>query len=443
MTPPLRSQSLPSQPGRGEFSPSSLPARVNRLANNVASLRSIEQAGSESIRSGMGARSLGYTSQPGSLNAPVLAPGSILRNGRYLLTEQQARHEWKPGTYETTWCAQDAQRAGALVVIKEVDLAEGRERTQALLRNATVALMEAGRLPRVPALWDAFIEQGRNFFVFEPLEGETLMAHLQRVGGPLSEQEVIACCLHIVEVLEALSTQKPPLIHGLISPENIVISRYGAQYALKDFSVVQSGSGGQYEVEREQARRSPYAAPEMGSGKLDVRSDLYSLLATAYHSVTGRAPERDPASNTITSARRVAPQVSPQLDAILARGLRPLVVQRYQSPSELKQDLQDWRAGGTTSSMGAIVSASGASFTSVAPVSFSSSLPGERRPADSVAQMLPSMLGDLDDEEKNPLPQPEDLPPMSEGNDLLQSLFWLAAIMVCVVVLVWASQRGI
>ncbi|GHO52091.1 hypothetical protein KSB_05660 [Ktedonobacter robiniae] len=438
MTPPLRSQSLPAQPGRSEFSPSSLPARVNRLANNIASLRSIEQAGGESARSGMGARPLADTSQPAG--APVLVSGSLLRNGRYRLSEPQTRHEWKSGTYETTWRAQDAQRAGALVLIKEVELAEGRERTQALLRNATVALMEAGRLPRVPALWDAFMEHGRNFFVFEPLEGETLIARLQRVAGPLSEQEVVCLCVHIVEVLEALSTQKPPLMHGLICPENIVISRYGAQYALTGFSVVQSGSGGQYEVDREQARLSPYAAPEMGSGKLDVRSDLYSLLATAYHAVTGRAPERDPASNTITSARRVAPQVSPRLDAILTRGLRPLAVQRYQSPAELKQDLLSWRMGGTTSSMGAIVSASGASFTSVAPVSFNSALPGERRPTDSVAQMLPSMLGDLEDEDKSQLPQPEDLPPMSEGNDLLQSLLWLGAIMLCVIVLVWASQ---
>ncbi|GHO76325.1 hypothetical protein KSD_40960 [Ktedonobacter sp. SOSP1-85] len=273
MTPPLRSQSLPAQPGRSEFSPSSLPARVNRLANNIASLRSIEQAGGESARSGMGARPLADTSQPAG--APVLVSGSLLRNGRYRLSEPQMRHEWKPGTYETTWRAQDAQRAGALVLIKEVELAEGRERTQALLRNAIVALMEAGRLPRVPALWDAFMEHGRNFFVFEPLEGETLIARLQRVAGPLSEQEVVCLCVHIAEVLEALSTQKPPLMHGLICPENIVISRYGAQYALTGFSVVQSGSGGSMRLTGSRRASRPMPRP-----KWEVVNSMCARIST-------------------------------------------------------------------------------------------------------------------------------------------------------------------
>lgn len=437
MQSPARPQALPP----GDRLTPAIP-RPNRLVSSVADQHAYDaHSGSHFSSSESGEVTPRGEAEPHTNMTEPLAPGTVLRNGRYRLHEVLSRQEWKPGTFEVTWVAQDAQRGRTPVLLREVVIAEGRESAQSILRSATVSLMAAGQLPRVPSLWDAFTENGRNFFCFEPIEGNSLMTRMRRLGRPMPEQEVLDCCLQIAEVLEALSAQKQPVVHGMIRPEDIIISRNG-QYVLTGFSVVQAGSGGLYGASLDRAKLPPYAAPEVGNGLIDTRSDLYSLLATAYHVVTGSAPVRDGSIDGVPPVRRLNPSLSAQLEAVLARGLRPNVAQRYRSASELKQELSAWK-GGPQMPMGAIVSASGASFTSVAPVAFSGGFQSASGDSpDSVAQMLPNMLiSSVDeDESKALLPRPEDLPPMVERNDRLHSALWFIGIVACLLFVVLISR---
>src|SRR5579885_3841083 len=79
--------------------------------------------------------------------------------------------------------------------------------------------------------------------------------------------------------------------------------------------------------------------PELPVGSIDVRVDLYSLLATAYYTVTGKAPVRATPDGDVPSARTINPRLSPLFDVVLSRGLHPSIEQRYQRPSELRRDL--------------------------------------------------------------------------------------------------------
>src|SRR6266568_917753 len=146
----------------------------------------------------------------------------------------------------------------------------------------------------------------------------------------------------MTEVLELLAQQSPPLVHGLISPEHIMITRSGSRYVLTNFSIVLAGGATQFISGIDRTRLSVYTAPEFVRGVIDVRSDLFSLLATAYHTVTGSVPAG--VSGSIPQAQQLNPYVSAQLDAILAKGLRPVASQRYQRPSELRQDLLAMRS---------------------------------------------------------------------------------------------------
>src|SRR5690242_4141434 len=85
--------------------------------------------------------------------------------------------------------------------------------------------------------------------------------------------------------------------------------------------------------------QSPVAlySPEFIRGVVDVRTDMYSLIATAYHAVTGTVPSG--ISGSIPQAQRINHAISPEFDAILTKGLRSIANQRYQRPSELRQDL--------------------------------------------------------------------------------------------------------
>jgi serine/threonine protein kinase len=258
-----------------------------------------------------------------------------LRGGRYRLQEIQERQDWLSGVFEAVWIGKDAHRAGSQVVICEVVLPENTSvMTQTILRTATMALATIGRHPHIPALWDAFSDQGRSFFVFEPIEGETLMARMRYSGRALPEQEVIEFCLQLTDVLELLAQQSSQLVHGLIRPEHIILSRNSFQYILTNFSVVLAGGATQYIAGMERSRLSSYTAPEFVRGVVDVRTDMYSLIATAYHAVTGSAPSS--ISGSIPQAQRINPNVSSAFDAILSKGLRTVPNQRYQRPSELR-----------------------------------------------------------------------------------------------------------
>ena len=269
----------------------------------------------------------------------LLTPNTLLREGRYRLVEVFGRQHWQSGVYETVWQAQDAQRSMMSVMLCEL-YAPGSSSiaVQGMLRAATIALTSVGRYPPVPTLWDVFSERDRNFFVFEPVYGESLVARMRRIGLTLSERDIIECCVQIAELLEMISQQTPPLVHGLIQPEYIAV-RPDGQYVLRNFSVVLAGGATQFVTGLDRSSLSPYMAPELPLGSIDVRADLYSLLATAYYTVTGKAPVRATPDGDIPSARTINPRLSPLFDVVLSRGLHPSIEQRYQRPSELRRDL--------------------------------------------------------------------------------------------------------
>lgn len=384
------------------------------------------------------------TSQP--LNARPLTPGAQLRGNRYRLQELLERQDWLSGVFEAAWIGRDSQRGGQQLVICEVTLPETTTvMSQSILRTATLALANVGRHPRIPALWDAFGDQGRSFFVFEPIEGESLLQRLRYTGRPLPEQEVIECCLQMTEVLDLLSQQSPQMVHGLIRPEHIIADRNVSQYSLTNFSVVLAGGATQFVVGMERNRLSAYTAPEFVRGVVDVRTDMYSLIATAYHAVTGTVPSG--LSGSIPQAQRINHAISSEFDAILTKGLRAVANQRYQRPSELRQDLLALRSvsGSLVSSGNAPAANSGAAAAHYAPPQ-----PARGNQQPQFAQRnqagfmpLPISLptNEPDNEKVLLLPKPEDLPPMKQGDDRLGAALWLGTILISLIILVVLSQH--
>jgi len=371
---------------------------------------------------------------------PRLVPGTLLRGGRYRLRVLQGRQDWLEGVSEATWVAQDAQRSGSQVMICELVTPDSKSMVmQSTWRNATMALTSIGRHPHIPTLWDAFSDQGRNFFVFEPTEGQSLAARLHRTGRALPEQDVIECCLQMTEILEILVQQSPPLVHGLIRPEHIIIGRTNSDYTLTNFSIILAGGATQYVAGIDRSHLTPYMSPEFVRGIVDGRSDLYSLLATAYYAATGSLPVN--AGVSIPEAHRLNPTISSAFDAILARGLRPIASQRYQRPSELRQDLLAMRSVNGTLTMGNVLRTEPQVPKAERPVSIQT-VPITPS-GTTLSQVLPSTLASssLDDQEqKLLLPRPEELPAMQERNDVQQAVFWLVGILICLMIVVIVSR---
>lgn len=378
---------------------------------------------------------------PGAATQP-LPPGTILRSGRYRLQELHERQDWLAGAYEATWIAQDAQRGSSQVMICELVIPENDPFVvQSTLRTAAIALTSVGRHPRIPTLWDAFSDRGRNFFVFESVQGESLLNRMRRTGRAMQEQDVIECCLQMTEVLELLAQQSPSLVHGLIRPEHILVGRTGSQYMLTNFSIVLAGGATQYVAGIDRSRLSPYVAPEFVRGVIDVRTDLYALMATAYHAVTGSMPTG--VSGSIPQAQRLNSNISAQFDAVLGKGLRPIASQRYQRPSELRQELLAIRPiSGTlaTRSAGQDLGQPLIRVADSAGKGQKSEPAAAKSVPDSVALALQSLATDIDEDERLLLPRPEELPPMEERNHVLGAAIWLGAIAVCLVLVIIFSR---
>ena len=413
----------------------------------------------------------------------------LLSRGRYSRIEQRWHQRWGDSMYETYWRACDMQRGAANVMIGEVRLSSLKVAVrQACLRAAMKAFFVAGTQPHVPALLDVFRDGNDEFFVFEAVEGESLLARMQRTRQVLPEQDVVEFCLQITEVLEALSLQQPPLVHGFISPENVV-SAHNGRWFLINFSLILACNLSQALTNLDQSSFTPFSAPELREGMVDYRADMYSLLATAYYAVTG-----EPVRGQGMSAR-----ISPALSRIFNKGLHPAVNQRYQRPSELYQDLRTLRPEANISLStnmqrpGRSVPLSGGRREGRASV-VSTPLPGNRQeeqerarsaplsgnrqeeqirarsaplsgnrqeeraavamqqplqerlpsaPPASTAMSLASLMLAAEPEmpeEQTLLPRPDELPPIQTGNDRLAVLLWVAALFICFLIILLVGQ---
>lgn len=443
-TDPFKSNSPHPLTSQSSFRASRL---VTEAQTNNGQFNSGAQASLSQKRASFGSTSssaLQAGAQSARIEVQALEPGTLLRGGRYRLYEIQERQDWLSGVYEAGWVAQDAQRAGSQVVIRELLLPENSSvMMQSSLRNATMALSQVGRHPHIPTLWDAFNDKGHSFFVFEPFDGESLLSRMRRTGRAMSEQDIIECCLQMTELLELLAQQSPTLVHGLISPEHILSARNSSQYALINFSLVLAGGATQFVSGIDRTHLSPYTAPEFMRGIIDGRSDLYALMATAYHAVTGSVPVG--VSGSIPSAQRLNPDITPEFDAILTKGLRPVAGQRYQRPSELRQDLLAMRSvsGSLVSGAGQRPLATSATPSHTLQSQSPSAVDAATQDAfKSVAQALQSFVpSDDDDEQKQLLPQPETLPPMPQSNITLATAIWLGTIIISMIIVI-AVSRG-
>lgn len=116
------------------------------------------------------------------------------------------------------------------------------------------------------------------YYTMELLDGDDL-----RAQAPLPAARVCAIAYELCSVLGLLHARR--LVHRDVTPRNIRLSD-GGPAKLLDFGLL-SPMGPCEQL----AGTPPYVAPEVvHQGRLDGRSDLYSLGATLYYVLTGCAP---------------------------------------------------------------------------------------------------------------------------------------------------------
>jgi serine/threonine-protein kinase len=142
----------------------------------------------------------------------------------------------------------------------------------------------------VKVIDDDVAEDGSLYLVTELLDGETLEDRRERSGGRLREDEVLSVADQLLDVLAAAHAKG--VVHRDVKPANIFLTRSG-QLKVLDFGIahLRELSTGTMATKAGSAMGTPaFMSPEQARGlwsEVDGRSDLWSVGATMWQSLTG------------------------------------------------------------------------------------------------------------------------------------------------------------
>ncbi|HEU5261526.1 MAG TPA: serine/threonine-protein kinase [Gemmatimonadales bacterium] len=261
--------------------------------------------------------------------------------GRYSI-ERELGH----GGMALVYLAHDLKhdRPVAIKVLRpELAAAVGAER---FLREIQIA----ARLqhPNILPLYDSGEAGGTLYYVMPYVEGETLRERLTREGQlPLDDALKIAA-----EICDALEyAHGRDLVHRDVKPENILLARERCLVA--DFGIARAitAAGGEKLTETGIAVGTPaYMSPEQAAaeGRVDGRSDIYSLACVLYEMLAGEPPFSGPSAHAILARklsdpvprlRTVRETVSAGVERAIQKALAKVPADRFTTAAQFAEAL--------------------------------------------------------------------------------------------------------
>lgn len=198
--------------------------------------------------------------------------------------------------------------------------------------------------PNIVNVYDVVDDGDIHYIVMELIEGITLKNYIAKKGC-LDNKEAIGIAIQIAQGM--MAAHERHIIHRDIKPQNIIISMDG-KVKVADFGIAKAIS---MQTKNSDAIGSVhYIPPEQASGNIsDARSDIYSFGITLYEMVTGILPfdGNDAESVAIahmeqelTPPSRLNSNIAPGLEKIILKCTRKNPDERYDSVSQLINDLR-------------------------------------------------------------------------------------------------------
>ncbi|MDP7738083.1 serine/threonine-protein kinase PknD [Mycobacterium paragordonae] len=181
---------------------------------------------------------------------------------------------------------------------------------------------------------------GRLYVDMRLVEGRDLEEKL--ANGPLPPHRAV----HIIEqVAQALrAAHKVGLVHRDVKPSNILLDEDDFAYLI-DFGIARGADDAGLTGSREMIGSWHYMAPErLMAQDADARADIYALTCVLYECLTGNRPfPGDSLESQVTAhltlppprPSSTRPDLPPDFDAVIAKGMAKEPAERYQTVTEL------------------------------------------------------------------------------------------------------------
>ncbi len=202
--------------------------------------------------------------------------------------------------------------------------------------------------PNIVNVYDVSSSHDADYIVMELIDGISLKQYMEK-KGVLNWKETLHFAIQIGKALEHAHGRG--IVHRDIKPHNVMVLKNGS-VKVTDFGIARMMSKGNT-LTKEALGSVHYISPEQAKGgRVDNRSDIYSLGVVMYEMMTGRPPYDgdSPVSVAIQHINGGAlmpsvlnPNIPGGLEQIIMKAMTHEIENRYTSATQMLSDMDEFR----------------------------------------------------------------------------------------------------
>ena len=240
-------------------------------------------------------------------------------------------------------------RLVAIKILKDDNLEDEDFRRRFHAESQAVAMLSH---PNIVSVYDVSTSVMADYIVMELIEGITLKQYMAK-KGILNWKETLHFAMQIAKALEHAHSKG--IVHRDIKPHNVMVLKNGSVKVM-DFGIARMISSGNT-LTKEALGSVHYISPEQAKGgRVDDRSDIYSLGVVMYEMMAGRPPYdgESPVAVAIQHINGGAalpsvlnPNIPGGLEQIIMKAMAHNVSDRYPSATKMLSDMDEFRKNPT------------------------------------------------------------------------------------------------
>ena len=198
--------------------------------------------------------------------------------------------------------------------------------------------------PNIVSVYDVSTSLMADYIVMELIEGISLKQYMEK-KGVLNWKETLHFAMQIAKALEHAHSRG--IVHRDIKPHNIMVLKNGS-VKVTDFGIARMMSKGDT-LTKEALGSVHYISPEQAKGgRVDNRSDIYSLGVVMYEMMSGRPPYEGDSPVAVAiqhinggaiAPSALNPNIPGGMEQIIMKAMAHELKDRYETATQMLADM--------------------------------------------------------------------------------------------------------